>query len=365
MLIRVNAEWSWNNLRPFLFYLSVLLISNLANFEKKLQMGLKHDQIKDHFYSSPLSMKLFSEKYHEAYGYADAKQMRKMMSRYNILSRTRADHNLQNLPKAHIESMEFGEMDNFGIEPSIGKEYTSDRLPNHIKKVGILSDIHVPFHSVEAVVCAIKRLRDEKIDCLYLNGDTFDFYSISRHEKEKDLRDFPKEIEMCRNFLQKLRDIFPTIPIYFKAGNHENRYQRYLNEQAEEFAQLHEMQFDKFFRLDSLDMKFVPDWQGMYMGDLLVIHGHEGFGVGGVNPSQSLFNKMFCNTLMGHVHRQTTTQRKTGFGQIIQTHSTGCLTTITPKYMPFNQHSQGFAIVTLENGKSKVELLAIKDGKIV
>jgi len=251
MLIRVNAEWSWNYLRPFLFYLSVSLISYLANFEKKLQMGLKHDQIKDHFFSSPLSMKLFSEKYHEAYGYTDAKQMRKMMSRYNILSRTRADHNLQNLPKAHIESMEFSEMDNFGIEPSIGKEYTSDKLPDHLKKIGILSDIHVPFHSVEAVVCAIKRLREEKIDCLYLNGDTFDFYSISRHEKEKDLRDFPKEIEMCRNFLQKLRDLFPNIPIYFKAGNHENRYQRYLNEQAEEFAQLHEMQFDKFFRMDA------------------------------------------------------------------------------------------------------------------
>ena len=364
MLIRVNAEWSWNYLRPFLFYLSVSLISYLANFEKKLQMGLKHDQIKDHFYSSPLSMKLFSEKYHEAYGYTDAKQMRKMMSRYNILSRTRADHNLQNLPKAHIESMEFSEMDNFGIEPSIGKEYTSDKLPDHLKKIGILSDIHVPFHSVEAVVCAIKRLREEKIDCLYLNGDTFDFYSISRHEKEKDLRDFPKEIEMCRNFLQKLRDIFPSIPIYFKAGNHENRYQRYLNEQAEEFAQLHEMQFDKFFRLDSLDMKFVPDWQGMEMGDLLVCHGHE-LMAGGMNPSQSTFNKTFCNTLIGHVHRTTNTIKKDGFKKFIHTYSTGCLTQLSPKYYPFAQHNNGFAIVTIADGKSKVDNIMIKDGKIV
>jgi predicted phosphodiesterase len=336
----------------------------LANFEKKLQMGLKHDQIKDHFFSSPLSMKLFSEKYHEAYGYADAKQMRKMMSKYNILSRTRAEMNLANLPKAHIESIEFGEMDNFGIEPSIGKEYTSDHLPKHLKKIGILSDIHVPFHSVEAVVCAIKRLREEKIDCLYLNGDTFDFYSISRHEKEKDLRDFPKEIEMCRNFLQKLRDIFPNIPIYFKAGNHENRYQRYLNEQAEEFAQLHEMQFDKFFRLDSLDMKFVPDWQGMEMGDLLVCHGHE-LMAGGMNPSQSTFNKTFCNTLIGHVHRTTNTIKKDGFKKFIHTYSTGCLTQLSPKYYPFAQHNQGFAIVTIEDGKSKVENIMIKDGKIV
>jgi predicted phosphodiesterase len=336
----------------------------MANFEKKLQMGLKHDQIKDHFFSSPLSMKHFSEKYHETYGYSDAKQMRKMMSRYNILSRVRAEKTLADLPKAQIESTTFFELENFGIEESIGKEYTSARLPDHLKKIGILSDIHVPFHSVEAVVCAIKYLKTSEIDCLYLNGDTFDQYSISRHERDPDLRDYPKEVEMCRNFLQTLRGIFPTIPIYFKAGNHENRHQRYINQQAEEFAQLHEMQFEQFFRLDVLDIKYVPDWQGMEMGDLLVCHGHE-LMAGGMNPSQSTFNKTFCNTLIGHVHRTTNTIKKTGFKQYIHTYSTGCLTQLSPKYYPFAQHNHGFALVMITDGKAKVENLMIKDGKIV
>jgi predicted phosphodiesterase len=336
----------------------------LANFEKKLQMGLKHDQIRDHFYSSPLNLKTFSETYFQTYGYQTAELLRKTMRKHNILMRERNEAQLKNLPKSQIESTTFFELENFGIEPSIGKEYTSDRLPDHLKLIGVLSDIHVPFHSVEAVVCAIKELKERGIDCLYLNGDTFDFYSISRHEKEKDLRDFPKEIDMCRNFLQTLRGIFPTIPIYFKAGNHENRYQRYLNEQAEEFAQLHEMQFDKFFRMDVLDIKFVPDWQGMEMGDLLVCHGHE-IMAGGMNPSQSTFNKTFCNTLIGHVHRTTNTIKKTGFKQYIHTYSTGCLTQLSPKYYPFAQHNNGFAVVTIKDGKSKVENIMIKDGKIV
>lgn len=336
----------------------------MANFEKKLQMGQKHDQIKDHFFSSPLNIKSFSEKYFETYGYMSPEHFRKVMRTHNILMRERNKYIAENTPGGKIESFDLSELDDFGIEQSIGKEYTSARLPDHIKKVGILSDIHVPFHSVEAVVCAIKHLREQNIDCLYLNGDTFDFYSISRHEKEKDLRDFPKEIEMCRNFLQKLRDIFPTIPIYFKAGNHENRYQRYLNEQAEEFAQLHEMQFDKFFRLDVLDFTYVPDWQGMEMGDLLVCHGHE-LMAGGMNPSQSTFNKTFCNTLIGHVHRNTNTIKKDGFKRYIHTYSTGCLTQLSPKYYPFAQHNHGMAIVTIENGKSKVDNIIIKDGKIV
>ena len=327
-------------------------------------MGQKHDQIKDHFFSSPLNIKSFSEKYFETYGYMSPEHLRKVMRNHNILMRERNKYIAENTPGGKIESFDLSELDDFGIEQSIGKEYTSARLPDHIKKVGILSDIHVPFHSVEAVVCAIKHLREQNIDCLYLNGDTFDFYSISRHEKEKDLRDFPKEIEMCRNFLQKLRDIFPTIPIYFKAGNHENRYQRYLNEQAEEFAQLHEMQFDKFFRLDVLDFTYVPDWQGMEMGDLLVCHGHE-LMAGGMNPSQSTFNKTFCNTLIGHVHRTTNTIKKDGFKRYIHTYSTGCLTQLSPKYYPFAQHNHGFAIVEILDCKSKVHNLMIKDGKIV
>ena len=325
----------------------------------------KSEAIKKHFYSTNMTRADFERENWETYGYKDQACFHRQMTRLGISVKTRSEHFKKNRVSAKIESFNLDEIDSFGIEPGIGKEYTSARLPDHLKKIGILSDIHVPFHSLEALTCAIKYLREQEIDCLYLNGDTFDFYSISRHEKEKDLRDFPREIEMARNFLQKLRDIFPTIPIYFKAGNHENRFQRYLFSQAEEFAGLHELQFDKFFRLDVLKIEYVEDWQGMFMGDLLVIHGHEGFGVGGINPSQSLFNKMYCNTLMGHVHRQTTTTKKTGFGKVIQTHSTGCLTSIAPKYMPFNQHTQGFAMVTIDEGKTNVKLFAIKDGKIV
>jgi predicted phosphodiesterase len=330
-----------------------------------MQLNNKAQAIKDHFFSVNLTRVDFERENFASYGFESQENFHRHLTRCGITVSKRSEHFKKNRPNAVIESFDLSEVDNFGIEKSLGKEYTSARLPENLKKIGVLSDIHVPFHSLEALTCAIKYLREQEIDCLYLNGDTFDFYSISRHEKEKDLRDFPREIEMCRTFLQKLRDLFPLIPIYFKAGNHENRFQRYLFSQAEEFAGLHELQFDKFFRLDKLNIEYVEDWQGMFMGDLLVIHGHEGFGVGGINPSQSLFNKMFCNTLMGHVHRQTTTTKKTGFGQIIQTHSTGCITSLAPKYMPFNQHTQGFALVTIEEGKTNVKLLAIKDGRIV
>ena len=324
----------------------------------------KAQAIKDHFYSTNLTRADFERENYQMYGYKSVVQFHKAMTKYDISVIKRSEYFKQNAPKAKIESFNLDELDNFGIEESIGKEYTSLRLEDKFKKVGIMSDIHVPFHSMSALTCAIKHLREEQIDCLILNGDIMDFYAISRHEKEKDLRDFSKEIEMGRNFLQKIRDLFPLIPIYYKMGNHENRWQRYLNDQAEEFAQLHEMQFEQFFRLDKLAMVYVPDWQGIEVGNLLVLHGHE-IMAGGMNPSQSTFNKTFCNTLIGHVHRTTSTIKKNGFKEYFHSYSTGCLTQLSPKYYPFAQHNNGFAIVEIEEGKTKVSNIMIKDGKIV
>jgi predicted phosphodiesterase len=329
-----------------------------------MELNKKWQAIKDHFYSTNLTRADFERENWENYGFGSQEIFHGLMSRNNISVINRSKYFKQNRPTAIIESYNLDELDNFGIEESIGKEYTSHMIESDYKTVGILSDIHVPFHSMSAITTAIKHLREIKIDCLILNGDIMDFYSISRHEKEKDLRDFGKEIEMGRNFLQKIRDLFPIIPIYYKMGNHENRWQKYLNDQAEEFAQLHEMQFEQFFRLDKLGMIYIPDWQGIELSDLLVLHGHE-IMAGGMNPSQSTFNKTFCNTIIGHVHRTTSTIKKNGFKQFYNTYSTGCLTQLSPKYYPFAQHNNGFAVVRIEEGKSKVQNIVIKDGKIV
>ena len=330
-----------------------------------MKMEDKIIKIREHFYATNLSKNDFHKQFFEMYGYQNADSLRKFMIKKNITSKDRSAQEINKIIPPVVVNYNLETLDNFGIQESIGKEYVSAKLPPHLKKIGILSDIHFPYHDLQALTCAIKHLKEQEIDCLYLNGDIQDFYSISRHEKEKDMRDFKREVEMNRDFLQRLRDIFRSIPIYYKLGNHENRFSRSLNNEAEEFAQLHDLQFDVFFRLDKLGITMIEDWQGMEMGDLLVLHGHELYGGGGVNPSQNLFNKTICNTLIGHVHRTSNTQKKTGFKEFINTYSTGCLTLLSPKYMPFSMHNHGFAIVEIENGKSKVKNIQIRDGKIL
>jgi predicted phosphodiesterase len=322
-------------------------------------------KIREHFYSTNLSKTDFHKQFFEMYGYQNADSLRKFMIKKNITSKDRSAQEINKIIPPVVVNYNLDTLNNFGIQESIGKEYVSAKLPPHLKKIGILSDIHFPYHDLTALTCAIKHLKEQDIDCLYLNGDVTDQYSISRHERDPLMRDFKREVDMNRDFLQRLRDIFRTIPIYYKLGNHENRFARALQVQAEEFAQLHDLQFDIFFRLDKLGITMIEDWQGMEMGDLLVLHGHELYGGGGVNPSQNLFNKTICNTLIGHVHRTSNTQKKTGFKEFINTYSTGCLTHLSPKYMPFSAHNHGFAIVEIENGKSKVNNIQIRDGKIL
>jgi len=327
----------------------------------------KTEQIREHFNSTQIGIKDFINLNFKNYDYKSYGSMKKVMVENGITEKNRQQLFIDKTMYKPVKINEFNldELDDFGIQKSIGSEYTSAKLPDHIKKVGIMSDIHFPFHDMEALICAIKYLKQQEIDCLYLNGDIFDFYSISRHEKDKDLRDFPREVEMCRDFVRKLRDIFGRIPIYYKLGNHEDRYARSLQMQAEEFAQIHDLQFEIFFHLDKVEFEIIDSWRGMEMGDLLVLHGHELYGGGGVNPSQNLFNKTICNTLIGHVHKTSATIKKTGFKQFIHTYSTGCLTALSPKYMPFSQHNHGFAIAEINDGKTKVSNIMIKNGKIM
>jgi predicted phosphodiesterase len=327
----------------------------------------KYNIIRDHFFKCHYNLKNFHEQHYQDYGYKNPKMLKDAMVMQGITLKAKNEFIQKQSTKQTAEFKDYNldSLDYFGISESIGKDHLPFYLPDQFKKVGILSDIHVPFHHRESLACAISFLKKQEIDCLYLNGDIFDTYSLSSFIKEPDLRDFPREVDMCREFMQRIRDIFKHIPIYFKLGNHENRYARILQNQAEEFAQIHDLQFEIFFHLERLGFIMVQDWQGCYMGDLLVLHGHELYGSGGANPAQNLMNKVMCNALIGHVHKTSFAMKKTGFKESIKTYTTGCLTYTSPKYMVMAQHNQGFAIVHIENGKSNVHNMIIKDGKVL
>ena len=125
-----------------------------------MDMQHKADAVRNHFNSSKLGVKEFCESYHLQYGYASWKQLKKFMVHNHITSTDRS--RLDKEASVRIEDKidyNLDLLDNFGIADSLSKEYESMKLPSHLKKIGILSDIHFPYHSLEALTIAIRHLK--------------------------------------------------------------------------------------------------------------------------------------------------------------------------------------------------------------
>jgi len=81
-------------------------------------------------------------------------------------------------------------------------------IPKGQNNILILSDIHLPYQDNKALDLAINYGIENKVNAVYLNGDTLDFYMASRFLKNPRLRDLAGELEMGREFLQLLQETF-------------------------------------------------------------------------------------------------------------------------------------------------------------
>jgi predicted phosphodiesterase len=238
-------------------------------------------------------------------------------------------------------------------------------LPKASKKVLVLSDIHIPYHDVDAIHAALEYGKQQGIDTIYLNGDIADFYMISQHQKDARFRPSMKEeLEMCQDFFAYLRQEFPKVNIYFKPGNHEHRLERYLILKAPELLSCEEFELDILLKLRDYDIIYLKRRTKTYFGHLLVEHGDRMKGTGGVNPARTLFTKYKRHVLCGHFHRKSEHLEKIYDDKIVSTFSTGCLCELEPEYFEVNNHAHGFCIVEMTGDNFKVRNISIENGKI-
>jgi hypothetical protein len=235
-------------------------------------------------------------------------------------------------------------------------------------RVGILSDIHVPYHSETALRAAVDALAGERIEALVLNGDTCDFYAISRWTKNPARRNFKAELTAIRELLAWLRQTFPDIPMVFKCGNHEERWEHWLWQHAPEISDEPEMGLDHWLRLGQHGITLVKDQRPVMAGRLPILHGHEkGKGISApVNQARGAFLRLHHTVLEGHGHRTSGHCEPDMFGAEVFCWSTGCLCDLRPEYARINKWNHGFAVVNVEaDGQFDVENCRITaDGKV-
>ena len=248
--------------------------------------------------------------------------------------------------------------DKMALPKSDYKNQKVVRLPRAANNVLLLSDIHIPYHDNKALDLAIGYGVKHEVNTIFLNGDTMDAYQGSNFIKDRRKRDLKGEIDLTRQFLEYLRDIFPKAMIYYKIGNHEERWENYLKTKAPELLGIEEFQLEWILHMKKYDVKPIQGRQKTYIGKLGVLHGHE-FGksvFSPVNPARGLFLRAKSHSIIGH-HHQTSEHTETNLkGNSISCFSVGCLCGLEPEYMPINKWNHGFARIERDNsGNFKVE----------
>lgn len=218
-------------------------------------------------------------------------------------------------------------------------------------KLLVLSDLHVPYHDETAIEAALRKGIDEDCDGLYLNGDTVDFYSISRWQQDPRQRNLKREVETAREVLLELARHFKRR--WFKVGNHDERYELYLWNRAEDLADFEEFDLRALLKLDEHKFEYVASKQWALLGKLPVLHGHETpRGISSpVNPARGLWLKLASTALCGHSHRSSHhSETHSMTKEMVSCWSTGCMCDLSPEYDPLNKWNVGFAVVDVGHG---------------
>lgn len=237
---------------------------------------------------------------------------------------------------------------------------------NH-KKIAVFSDIHLPFHSIQALTAALDYAKKEKPDCILLNGDIIDAFQLSRFVKDPKKRHFAEELNMFREFFHILKKTFPNAKIVFKLGNHEERYEHFLWTKAKELEGVDEFKFENIIKARAEGIDVVGEKRIIQAAGLNIIHGHE-FSTGffsPVNVARGLYLRGKTSAMQGHNHQSSEHTESDMNGKITTTWSVGCLAELHPAYAPINKWNHGFAIVETDGDSFDVRNKRIYKGKVL
>ena len=235
------------------------------------------------------------------------------------------------------------------------------------KRLLVLSDIHIPYHNIDSLTCTFDYAKKEKPDAILLNGDTLDFFGLSKFIKDPKKRSVAHELEAFKNLMDIIKKVF-NAKIYYKMGNHCERYEHFLWMKAHELVGVDEFDFGNIIKARSEGIEMIKDKRVVKAGDLSIIHGHE-FGGGifsPVNVARGLYMRGKVSAMQGHSHVTSENTELDMDGKMITTWSVGCLCELNPQYRPLaNKYNHGFAIVDIDGQNYQVRNKRIHNGKVL
>ena len=307
------------------------------------------------------------EKYISDYPYLSNNKLATLIKKENALDVTK-DSLRQLIPqvKSNLNKPKYDMDESDLVVPgSWYEERPQYQIPTAVRKLLVISDSHIPFHDVQAIKTALEYGELKKVDGILLNGDIADFYSVSRFIRLPNLRNFKKELDVVKLFLENLRKRYPNYKIFYKAGNHEARLEKYIIQNAPDLFGLTDVQLPDILGLRPLRIEYIDERTIMNFGKLSIAHGSEIFG-GGINVARNFRIKSRVSILFSHFHRYQTDVVPTLDGKHQGGWSVGCTCGLRPDYMPVNDWVHGCAIIERDkDGYFVVKNKQIMSGRII
>lgn len=256
----------------------------------------------------------------------------------------------------------------YGIPESYELVRTPFVLPKVENNILILSDLHIPYHNIAALKCAIEYGVKERVNTIFINGDLLDFHGLSRFLKDPRKRNVREEMDACIEFLTGLRKTFPKASIYYHHGNHDIRYEHWLMAHPEVFGDPY-YELENRLGLNKLCIKTIDDKTITKAGKLSITHGHYIFrgASSPVSPARTMLMKAKQSMVCGHTHKISEATAMNLDGDIYTCFSTGSLCELLPDYTPMcNDYSHGFAHAIIHADNSfTIKNFRIHKGKIL
>jgi hypothetical protein len=170
-----------------------------------------------------------------------------------------------------------------------------------LKLAALIPDTHRPFHDRRAYNLMIKVLIDLKPDEITMLGDYADIYNLTSHGKDAGLvTSLVEEIEDVNAGLDEIDRLFPKSKKVYIQGNHEYRFERYVNSKCPELFGV--TQFDYLLNLNKRS-----NWKYIHYGprqrhnvlDSYLVARHEPLG----SSAKATATKALCSLVYGHIHR--------------------------------------------------------------
>ncbi len=228
-----------------------------------------------------------------------------------------------------------------------GYDERAEPVAIRAESLGIMNDLHIPVHDVEACNLAASYLKRANIDTLILNGDVVDMYSLTRHGKDSRKYGLQYELNTARRELAALRKFFgDRVKIYYVEGNHEQWWKRYMRNIARELDEYQSLA--DTLKLREFGIEYVDNGMGIQCGKLRVIHGHEISG-SGIYVAKRKLDKAKTNITFGHHHTSQEWTQTDIHGSQLGAWAVGCLCQRTPEWNRFSGYTLGFAHVMFNN----------------